>query len=654
MAAVFLALSLPGCATQKYAMLRSVPKNSLTEKFDLKPGGPLKPTGRTRQLLRVYDLERKLDGEPSELLDTLQSLNEQEPSLDKLYALSELSYQSARRIEHARREKAIDLYGASVLYAYQYLFDPRFHDQWNPYDPHFRGACDLYNGALEASLRLVCMNDGLKPGQTRTIETTDGTWDITAVVRGGHWKDEDFDRFEFVSDYEMNGLRNHYRTHGLGVPLIAVRQGGKEGEPEEARFYPTELSFPVTAFLRPEPGMNLNRRTGKIHYRAVLEFHDPLIVSSIPIQRRQVPLESDLSTPLAHYLSRPELEQAAYVGLLKPELLLEQLRPGGKDPVMGLYMMQPYDPDKIPVVLVHGLWSSPVTWIQMYNDLRNAPEVREHYQFWFYLYPTGEPFWFSAARLRHDLATARDALDPGRRHPALDQMVLVGHSMGGLISRLQTLDSNDDFWRLVSDQPFSNLKADPEAAGRLQEVLFFRPNPSVQRVITIGTPHRGSRLSSDTTQWLMTRLISLPDRLVGGQERLIRENRQVFKDTRLLEIRTSIDSLSPSSPMFDAMIAGRRAPWVRYHNVVGLVPKQGLFGRIAAGTDGVVSRESAQMDDVVSELIVEADHSTVHTHPRTVLEVRRILMEHVGSLRGFPASAATQHASLPAEPQVQR
>ncbi|NLE37015.1 MAG: alpha/beta hydrolase, partial [Pirellulaceae bacterium] len=281
-------------------------------------------------------------------------------------------------------------------------------------------------------------------------------------------------------------------------------------------------------------------------------------------------------------------------------------------------------------------------------------EVREHYQFWFYLYPTGEPFWFSAARLRRDLATAREALDPERRHPALDQMVLVGHSMGGLISRLQTLDSNDDFWRLVSDQPFSSLKADPEAAGRLQEVLFFRPNPSVQRVITIGTPHRGSRFSNDTTQWLMTRLISLPDKLVGGQERLIRENRQVFKDTRLLEIRTSIDSLSPSSPVFDAMIAGRRAPWVRYHNVVGLVPKQGLFGRIAAGTDGVVSRESAQMDDVVSELIVEADHSTVHTHPRTVLEVRRILMEHVGSLRRFPASDVQQHASRTAEPQVQR
>lgn len=640
-----LALGFSGCATQKYATLRSVPKNPLTEQFDLTPDGPLKPSERTRQLLRVYDLEGNLEGDPGELLDKLQALNEREPALDKLYALSELSYQTARRVEQSGRKQALDLYGASVLYAYQYLFDPRFQNQWNPYDPHFRGACDLYNGALEASLRLVCLNDGLKPGQTRTIETTSGTWDITAVVRGGHWKNEDFDRFEFVSDYQMTGLRNHYRTSGLGVPLIAVRQGAKEGEPESAKYYPDGLSFPVTAFLRPDGGMNLHRKTGKIHYRAVLEIHDPLTVAHITINGQRVPLESDLSTPLAHYLSKPELEQVAHAGLLKPEMLLEQLRPGRKDPVMGLYMMQPYEPNKIPVLLVHGMWSSPVTWIQMYNDLCNSPEIRKNYQFWFYLYPTGQPFWFSAAMLRRDLAAARQVLDPRREHPALDQMVVVGHSMGGLVSRLQTLDSGNDFWRLLSDQPFAALQADPESRSRLQEVLFFRPNPSIQRVITIGTPHRGSQFSNDMTQWLMSHLISLPDKLIGSQERMIKRNKTLFRDTRLLEIRNGIDSLSPDSPMFEAMLAARRAPWVRYHNIIGLVPKKGLFGKIAAGTDGVVSRESAHLDDVVSELTVESGHSTVHTDPRTVLEVRRILLEHIASLRAFPGYDAQRQAS---------
>jgi len=646
--AVIVAMGLGGCASQKWATLRSVPKNPLIERFDLKPGGPLKPSGRTLQLLRLYDLQRDLQGDPNDLLKKLQALNEREPSLDRLYALAELSYQAARRIEHSHPKKALDLYGASVLCAYQYLFDTRFAAEWNPYDPHFRGACDLYNGALEAALRLICVGQGLKPGQTRTIKTAGGTWDIEVKIRGGHWKNEDFDHFKFVSDYEMRGLQNHYRSHGLGVPLIAVRRGGYSGEPEQAKYYPAGLSFPATALLRPEDGLNVNRQTGDVPRRAVLEIHDPLTISHVPINYQRVPLESDLSTPLAYYLSKPELEQlatvGATVGLLQPDKLLKQLRPGRKDPITGLYMMQPYEPDKIPVLFVHGLWSSPITWIQMFNDLRNSPEIRQYYQFWFYLYPTGEPFWFSAAQLRRDLAAARAVLDPRREHPALDQMVLVGHSMGGLLSRLQTLDSGDDFWHLLSDRPFVELNAEPETRRRLQSILFFRPNPSVARVITIGTPHRGSRFSNDATQWLIGQLISLPEKLVGGQERLVRENKRLLRNTHLLEIKTSVDSLSPGSPMFGAMMAARRAPWVRYHNIIGLVPEQGLFGRLAAGTDGVVSRESAHMEDVVSELVVEADHSTVHAHPLAVLEVRRILLEHIDALRALAAGEPRLHA----------
>jgi len=245
--------------------------------------------------------------------------------------------------------------------------------------------------------------------------------------------------------------------------------------------------------------------------------------------------------------------------------------------------------------------------------------------------------------LREDLNEARAVLDPPHANPALDQMVLVGHSMGGLISRLQTLDSRDDFWHILSDQPFNKLNAEADTRAKLQEVLYFRPNPSIQRVITIGTPHRGSNFSNDTTQWLMSKLISLPDKLTGGQEQLVRDNRGLFRDTRLLKITTSVDSLSPSSPVFPVMIAARRAPWVHYHNIVGLVPERGIFGKLAAGSDGVVTRESAHMDDVESELVVEADHSTVHAHSMAVFEVRRILLEHIAQLRqlaGQPRPAA--------------
>src|SRR5690606_28663223 len=142
---------------------------------------------------------------------------------------------------------------------------------------------------------------------------------------------------------------------------------------------------------------------------------------------------------LAYYLNSPQLKQQnlATLGFLDTNKAAS---------IAGMYMVEPYDPNKIPVVMVHGLWSSPVTWMEMFNDLRAWPELRDQYQFWFYRYPTGQPFWTSAAGMRKDLQDVRNTLDPQHENTALDQMVLVGHSMGGLVSRMQTFESHDDFW----------------------------------------------------------------------------------------------------------------------------------------------------------------------------------------------------------------
>ena len=232
---------------------------------------------------------------------------------------------------------------------------------------------------------------------------------------------------------------------------------------------------------------------------------------------RNVPLESDLTTPLAYFLSRPEMGDLATIGLLDPDKLLEAGRARRPPrPVMGLYMVQPYEPGKIPVLMVHGLWSSPMTWMEMFNDLRSLPAIRDRYQFWFYLYPSSQPFWLSAAQLRRDLAQARRTLDPDHREPALDQMVLIGHSMGGLVARLQTYQSGDDYWRLVSSEPLSrDSRPTPKQLRELREMFFFQPSPSIRRVVTIATPFRGSKFSNQTTQWLLDKLIH-PERLLDG------------------------------------------------------------------------------------------------------------------------------------------
>ena len=324
-----------------WVTLRSVPRNPLGDELQLTSWSGPQPTPRTMQLLRVYNLTDALQGDSRTLLENLQRITDQEPSADKVYAMSELAYLSARKVEKQDQAQALDLYGAAVLHAYAFLFDDRLAATRNCYDPQFRGACDLYNGALESALRLSCDHGELRPGTIKTIHTAAGTWDITCVLRGGVWQPEDFDHFEFVSDYEMKGLKNHYQTHGLGVPLIVVRRSYK-GEPEAARYYPPGLSFPVTAFLRPVSGPNPAGRN-----QGLLELCDPLEINDTRVGRLLVPLESDLTTPLAYFLSKVPMESLATVGLFHPEQLLTP-RGDQQSMIKGLYMVQPYEPGKIP------------------------------------------------------------------------------------------------------------------------------------------------------------------------------------------------------------------------------------------------------------------------------------------------------------------
>jgi hypothetical protein len=624
-----LAVSVGGCA-QKFVTLRSAPHNPLGNELKLTAYGGPQPSKRTMQLLRVYNLTDDLQGDSRQLLEKLQRFTDQEPSADKVYALAELAYLGAKKAEAHDPRAALDLYGASVLHAYDYLFDDRLAATRNCYDKQFRGSCDLYNAALESALRIVCKEKELLPGTTKTIHTAAGTWDINCSVRGQSWRAEDFDRFEFVSDYEMNGLTNLYQSHGLGVPLIAVRKS-YQGEPAAARYYLSDLSFPVTAFLRPLPSPGPAEGKGTRN-QGLLELYDPLETTDTMVTRWRVPLESDLTTPLAYFLSKVPLESLATTGLLRPEELLKPAA-GRQTKPMGLYMVQPYEPGKIPVVLVHGLWSSPMTWMEMFNDLRSSPDVRRNYQFWFYFYPTYQPFWLSAAQLRRDLAEVRQVLDPQRREPALDQMVLVGHSMGGLVARMQTLDSRNDFWGLASHLPFEQVKAESETRQKLQDVFFFQPNPSIRRIITIATPHHGSTFSNQTSQYLLGKLIRLPETLVNTQQKLFRDNKELLFDKSLLKVETSIDSLSPKCPILPLVLASPHGPWVTYHNIIGVMPHKWWLGSLSDETDGPVSVSSARIEGVASELIVPAAHTTVHCHPLAVMEVRRILHEHLDELR---------------------
>ncbi|MGI9455555.1 MAG: hypothetical protein ACR2NU_03290, partial [Aeoliella sp.] len=236
-------------------------------------------------------------------------------------------------------------------------------------------------------------------------------------------------------------------------------------------------------------------------------------------------------------------------------------------------------------------------------------------------------------------AATRLVVDPAHQRPALDQTVLVGHSMGGLVSKLQSVDSGAQFWATMSDHPFDELQADPELKQKLSDAFFFQPNPSVRRVVTIGTPHRGSKLANDFTEWLGNSLIRIPMKMVQRREELLARNANYFRPNAPLEIKTSLDSLDPDSPLLTTLRTADPAPWVYYHNIVGRQQRTRLRSLVSAEGDGVVSLQSARLDGlprVESQLVVEADHLGVHRHPQSVLEVRRILYEQLAELELGP------------------
>ena len=620
-----------GCTTTNYLANRKVRDNALATTLNLVSRGGPKLSGRTWNTLRRYDLDSHYEEDHQQCFKNLRARIADNPDPELIHALSELSYVEGKKAERMGNSSlALNYFGIALTNSYDFLFSEDLGKTRNFYDPQFRAACDLYNESLEDTLRLLCRENRIKPGKTYSIKTPDREFIVRTEMRG-QWEEDEFDHYEFVSDYEIKTLRNRHTTYGLGVPLIAVRRPRDNAEASE-KYYPDGLSYAVTAMMRCVPPTAGGRaRDSKV---CVLEFFDPLKANQINLAHQWVPLETDLTTPLAFFLDNPEFRKRNHAteGLLNPNVSNKK---------RGLYMLEPYDPDRIPVLMVHGLWSSPMTWMDMFNDLRSFPEIRERYQFWFYLYPSGQPFWLSATQLRGDLAAMRDAFDKGHRDKSLDQMVLVGHSMGGLVSRMQTIESGDEFWKIVSDQPvrdadqaIAKIQGNKEDRFRLVNTLFFRPNTSVQRVITISTPHRGSEFANDYTRWLARKFIKLPSMAITTGNRLADDNPDLFKDTQLLTVANAIDSLAPESPIFPVMLRAKRAPGVKYHNIVGVVKNASLLTGRGGQGDGIVDFASAHMDDVESEIVVDADHTSIHMIPKTIFEVRRILLEHLKELDG--------------------
>ena len=450
----------------------------------------------TRIALRRHNLLDQFDDNPAGAIAQLHRavVSEGVPN-DDLFALAELSF------FYAEKSRQTQYYLAAVVYAFAYLFpeDPALRPV--AMDPRYRLACDLYERSLTLGFKTA--KDGTVELRASRYALPFGALDVAFDEANLQWGNRQLKDFVPASDLEVIGLRNRYETHGIGAPLAAATARTDASQSGDDLVGPF-VRVPVTAVLvLDHPRQQL---TGtEIH--GTLRLIAANTAETITIGTETVPLEIDRTAPLAASLaasSMLENELGNFLGTVT-----------GVRGQSFLGARAPFQPGRIPVVFVHGTNSSPARWADMVNDLEADPWVRQHYQFWFFKYDSGNPIAYSAMLLRRALRKAVHTYDPQGQDPCLQHMIVIGHSQGGLLTKMTVIDSGDRFWRNVSDTPLDQLQVSDDTRALLREAMFVKPLPFVSRVVFIATPHRGSYLAGpQVVRRLVQKLVSMPSTLL--------------------------------------------------------------------------------------------------------------------------------------------
>jgi pimeloyl-ACP methyl ester carboxylesterase len=622
------------------------------------------PSQYSLQVLSRNDILEEFEDDPQAALAalhaTLQSTTDSYRLANRLFALAELSFFHA---EHQRprpsqdyqcltfkgrpcpqerrpraEEQARSYYLAAAVYAYTFLFpeDPQ-SAPLDPADPRLRLAYDLYNRGLAEGLASLDGGEVILASGRHALPF--GALDIEFVSADLTWAGYPLEHFVSTASLEIRGLRNRYRRPGLGASLVASLAGTVHSSMPGASRIPARLKVPLTAFLRLDaPRRSLS--AGSLRGR--LELYAPTQATTL-VDGKEQRLEVDPTAALAYTLEGSQAYDFALAGFMKDVLRAYIPQDRTQD---GLFMMLPPSPHRIPVVLVHGTASSPATWAELVNELSSDPRLRAHYQVWLFMYDTGNPIAYSGGRLQQALQNVLRELDPEGKAPALQRMVVIGHSQGGLLTKLTAVDSGTRFWDNISKVPLDDLAMEPATRELFRQSLFVKPLPFVKRVVFISTPHRGSYLAGRRLGHFASWLVTLPSDLSRRTLTVLTQNQDKLLTQQLEKLPTSVDNMDPSHPFIKTLASIPVAPEITAHSIIAV---QG-DGPIQTGGDGVVKYESAHIDEAESELVVRFGHS-VQGQPKAVEEVRRILIEHIDETEG--AGNGQEKASSEATTRLQ-
>ncbi len=565
-----------------------------------------RPSDFSLNELRRYDLLKAYHAEPDAALVKLHAaaLAAGLPP-DALFALAELSF---LRAEETKLQAG---YAAAVIYSYALLFPEKGKPPLEELDPRERIAADLYNRALTSAFKRTKQGT-IALGGSGKIALPFGRLTVTPAPDMLQMNGFELYDLQPVAEIQIKGLRNRYRRPGIGAPLAAKTRPLPGVVPVVP--VPPLVRIPLTAVLRIDSPL-AGLRAGK--FRARLDLFASLDTETIEIGGRAIPLEAEPTAALAAALAESQF--------WKQELQIFLGNAIGVRRKSGLGGLRPYKEGRIPVVFVHGTASSPARWADMVNDLLADEHLRDRYAFWLFSYDSGNPIAYSGYQLRDALSKAIDRADPQGHDPCARDMVVMGHSQGGLLTKLTAIDSGNVFWANVSNRPLDELNLRPEDKQLLRDGLFVKPLPFVREVIFLATPQRGSYLAGPQfVRRLAEYFVRMPSNLVRVGADLAALRPTGASGLSLTRIPTSIDNMSPSHPFIKAITSISLSPAVIAHSIIAVKDDAPLD---RAG-DGVVKYESAHVDGVESELIVRSPHSGMQAAPATIEEVRRILLAH--------------------------
>ena len=259
----------------------------------------------------------------------------------------------------------------------------------------------------------------------------------------------------------------------------------------------------------------------------------------------------------------------------------------------------------------------------MIHFLRNDERIRKNYQFWVYAYPSGQPYPKPTAVLRNEL----DRID--ERYPDHKDIVLVGHSMGGMISRLLISDSGDILWRTAFGKSPEETELSEETRAAIGELILFEARSDISRVIYCSASHRGSEHATNRLGRFGAKLIGDPLANPKITEEMLSAMRAGTTTRDRKRIPNSVDILDPDSPFLKAVDTLPPKPGIPYRSIIG---DRGLGGNLdhtePVSTDGMVPYWSSHLDGAQSELIIPSEHWTIQ-HPEGMAEVSRLLTLHL-------------------------